>query len=73
VSIGFAPHGDFAAVERMFGDTSADASDAVFRFGRDGTPVYIPGPSDTAPLMRRRIQPLQKHLGDDGFDSETAA
>ena len=47
-SIGFAPHRDFAAVERMFGDVSADASDAVFRFGCDGKPFYIPGPTDTA-------------------------
>jgi hypothetical protein len=47
-SIGFAPHRDFAAVERMFGDTSAEASDAVFRFGRDGKPMYIPG--RTTPL-----------------------
>ena len=70
-SIGFAPHRDFAAVERMFGDVSADASDAIFRFGRDGKPVYIPGPSETAPLIRRRIEQLQKYLGDDGF--ETAA
>jgi hypothetical protein len=72
-SIGFAPHRDFAVVERMFGDVSADASDAVFRFGRDGKPVYIPGPSDTAPLIRRRIEQLQKYLGDDGFGFETAA
>ena len=57
-SIGFAPHRDFAAVERMFGDASADASDAVFRFGRDGKPVYIPGPSDNARLIRRRIEQL---------------
>jgi hypothetical protein len=70
-SIGFAPHRDFAAVERMFGDVSADASDAVFRFGRDGKPVYIPGPNDTVPLIRRRIEQLQKYLGDGGF--ETAA
>jgi hypothetical protein len=72
-SIGFAPHRDFAAVERVFGDVSADASDAVFRFGRDGKPVYIPGPNDTAPLIQRRIQQLQKYLGDDGFGFETAA
>jgi len=70
-SIGFAPHPDFAAVERMFGDVSADASDAVFRFGQDGKPVYIPGPSDTPPLIRRRVAQLQKYLGEDGF--ETAA
>jgi len=72
-SIGFAPHRDFAAVERTFGDVSADASDAAFRFGRDGKPFYIPGPSETAPLIRRRIEQLQKYLGDDGFDFETAA
>ncbi len=72
-SIGFAPHQDFAAVERMFGDVSADASDAVFQFGRDGKPVYIPGPNDTALLIQRRIEQLQKYLGDDGFGFETAA
>jgi hypothetical protein len=72
-SIGFAQHRDFAAVERIFGDVSVDASDAVFRFGRDGKPVYFPGPYDTAPLIRRRIAQLQKFLGDDGFGFETAA
>ena len=72
-SIGFAPHRDFAAVERIFGDVSADASDAVFRFGRDGKPVYIPGPRDTAPLIRRRIEQLRKHIGEGGFGFETAA
>ena len=72
-SIGFAPHRDFAAVERIFGDVSADASDAVFRFGRDGKPVYIPGPNDTAALVQRRIEHLQRHLGKDGLGLETAA
>jgi hypothetical protein len=72
-SIGFAPHRDFAAVERMFGDVSVDASEAVFRFGRDGKPVYIPGPTDTGPLIQRRIAQLRKVLGDDGFGLETAA
>lgn len=72
-SIGFAPHRDFRAVERMFGDVSADTCDAVFQFGRGGRPVYVPGPYETAPLIRRRIGQLQKRLGDDGFDFETAA
>jgi hypothetical protein len=72
-SIGFAPHRDFAAVERMFGEVSADASDAVFRFGRDGKPFYIPGPIDTAPQIQRRIAHLQKYFGDDSFGFETAA
>jgi hypothetical protein len=72
-SIGFAPHPDFAAVERVFGDVSVDTSDAVFRFGRDGKPVYIPGPNDTAHLIQRRIEQLQKYVGDDGFGFEAAA
>ena len=72
-SIGFSPHRDFAAVEPIFGDVSADASDAEFRFGGDGKPIYIPGPSESAPLIRQRIAQLQKHLGDGGFGLETAA
>jgi hypothetical protein len=72
-SIGFAPHRDFTTVERTFGDMNAEASDAVFRFGRDGKPLYIPGPNDTAPLIRRRIEQLRKHLGDEGFSWESAA
>ena len=72
-SIGFAPHRDFAAVERVFGDVSADSSDAGFRFGHDGKPFYIPGPSESAAVIRRRIEQLQKHLGEDGFGFEMAA
>ena len=59
-SIGFAPHRDFTTVEPIFGDVNADASDAVFRFGRDGKPLYIPGPDDTAPLIRRRIEQMRE-------------
>ena len=70
-SIGFAPHRDFAAVEPLFGDVNADACDAVFQFGQDGKPVYIPGPSDSAALTRQRMAQLQKYLGGGGF--ETAA
>lgn len=72
-SIGFAPHRDFATVERIFGDVNAAASDAVFRFGCDGKPFYVPGPNETAPLIRRRIAQLRKYLGDDGFGYEAAA
>ena len=72
-SIGFPPHRDFAAVERIFGDVSAAASDADFPFGHDGKPLYIPGPFESATVIRRRIEQLQKHLGDGGFELETAA
>jgi hypothetical protein len=72
-STGFAPHRDFAAVERIFGDVSADSSEADLSFGRDGKPLYIPGPFESASLIRQRIEQLRKHLGADGFELETAA
>ncbi|MGZ3284151.1 MAG: hypothetical protein ACXU9C_07805 [Xanthobacteraceae bacterium] len=72
-SIGFTPHRDFAAVEPLFGEVDPNASDAVFQFGRDGKPLYIPGPSESALQVRRRIEHLRKTLGDGGFGLETAA
>jgi hypothetical protein len=45
-SIGVAPHRDFAAVERLFGDVSADACDVTFQFGR-------------STLLHRRVEQLK--------------
>jgi hypothetical protein len=72
-SIGFPPHRDFAAVERIFGDVVEDATDIAFPFGCDGKPFYIPGPSDTRSLIRQRIERLRQSVGEDGFGFETAA
>jgi hypothetical protein len=70
-SIGFAPHRDFAAVEPLFGDVNADVSDAVFRFGQDGGPVYVPGPSESATLIRQRTAQLRKYLDGRGREATT--
>ena len=51
-SLGVRPHRDFAVVERMFGDLDADACDVAFQFGREGKPLYIPGPNDAAAIRR---------------------
>jgi hypothetical protein len=72
-AIGFAPHPGFSAVELVLGDVNADASDATFRFGRDGRPCYMPGPMDSPSLIRSRIEQLRKRFGDDGFDFMEAA
>jgi hypothetical protein len=72
-SIGFAPHRDFAALEPVFGDVNAGVSDAVFRFGREGKPFYIPGPTDTPQLIQRRLAQVQKYLADHGPEYESAA
>lgn len=67
-SLGLEPHRDYAAVESIFGDNSAEACDVSFEFGCDGRPAYFPGPHETPQQIRRRIEQLSERLGDDGFD-----
>jgi hypothetical protein len=62
-SIGFPPHKDFAIAEQLFGDIDADACDASFAFGKDGKPLYIPGPSESPTLIRRRMEQLSRIAG----------
>jgi F0F1-type ATP synthase assembly protein I len=61
---GFAPHRDFAAVEKLFGDVNADDSDSVFRFGRDGKPVLIGDPLDLDAELLLPDEALDAELAD---------
>jgi hypothetical protein len=67
-SLGLSPHPDFETVELLFGDVAADACDVEFQFGYEGRPLYVPGPTESATQIRRRIDRLRRRLGDDGFD-----
>jgi hypothetical protein len=67
-SLGLPPHADYATVEPLFGDVAADACDVEFEFGYEGRPLYVPGPTESATQIRRRIERLRRRLGDDGFD-----
>ena len=58
--LGLEPHPDYKIAKIIFGDVDASQSDAVFTFGRDGNPIYIPGPSDTLSEQRRIIKQLEK-------------
>jgi hypothetical protein len=65
-SIGFPPHRDFATVERLFGTVDADECTAEFRFGHDGKPVYMSGPSETPRQVRRRLEQFEERFGNAG-------
>lgn len=67
-SIGFPPHRDFATVERLFGTVNADECTAEFRFGRDGKPVYMSGPSESPRQVRRRLEQFEERFGNAGSD-----
>jgi hypothetical protein len=66
--VGFAPPQDFAVVERIFGDVSADTCDVAFQFGRDGKPFYMPGPSESPTQVRRRMEQLRARFGEEAVD-----
>lgn len=61
---GFAPHRDFVAVEKIFGDVNADDGDRTFRFGRDGKPVLISDPFDSDADLLLDDEALQTALVD---------
>jgi hypothetical protein len=65
-SMGFAPHPDFATVERLFGTVSADTCTTEFQFGREGKPFYIPGPTDTPAQARQRLAQVSRATGGTG-------
>jgi hypothetical protein len=67
-SLGLPPHPDYPTAELLFGDVAADACDVTFEFGCEGRPLYVPGPTESATQIRRRIERLRRRLGDDGFD-----
>ncbi len=58
--LGLEPHSDYKIAKLIFGDVDASSCDAHFAFGRDGNPVYIPGPSDTPTEQRHIIKQLEK-------------
>jgi hypothetical protein len=72
-SIGIEPAADYAAIEHFFGDVSSDDCEVPFRFGYEGKPLYIPGPTETKTQIRRRMDQLRRRVGEDGFDFIVAA
>ncbi len=67
-SLGLEPHADYAALEPLFGDVAADACEVQFQFGFQGKPLYVPGPTESATQIRRRVDLLRRRLGADGFE-----
>jgi hypothetical protein len=70
---GFAPHEDYAAVEKLFGDVVPSATDYRPRFGRDGKVLYIPGPSESPSDVRRRMRIINERFGKEAAAASTGA
>jgi hypothetical protein len=57
-------------VEAIFGDVDAAACTETFTFGKDGKPIYMPGPFDPPARVRAVMQALEKSGGQDGWVAE---
>jgi hypothetical protein len=66
-SIGIAPHPDYAIARLLFGDIDPAQSTATFQFGKDGKPLFMPGPHDTPDRCRQIMAILTNTCGPDGF------
>ena len=68
---GLRPDKDYRAVVRVFDGIDAAEATEGFGFGRDGRPVYIPGPNDSPSRMREIQQALTKARGTEGWTLDT--
>lgn len=66
--IGFSPHADYPRAMILFGDIDASDSDAHFRFGKDGKPLFINGPNDSPERCKQIVAILNKTCGPGRFD-----
>src|SRR4051794_7085450 len=59
--LGFSPHPDFAAARGYLGELDEPCA---MTFGRQGRPLYVPGPNDDPIAVMRA---LKETVGSDGF------
>jgi hypothetical protein len=70
-SLGLAPSEGFFEAEKIFGDIAMATE--TFAFGRDGKPFFSPGPGDSPARVRRVLETLAKHAGQDAVNAMIAA
>jgi hypothetical protein len=66
--LGFSPHKDYKNAKKIFGEIEKNACPRSFEFGKNGKPVYISGPYDSAIFSKKVVDKLMKKCGPDGFD-----
>ncbi len=66
--LGFNPHADYAAASQIFGDLDSSTCPRRFEYGRDGKPLYVSGPHETAARVDAIIEQLERRVGAGNFD-----
>jgi hypothetical protein len=66
--LGLSPHPDYHKAKAIFGDIDAGQSAECVEFGKDGKPLFVPGPYDTPERCRQILAILTDTCGSGGFD-----
>lgn len=66
--LGFKPHSDYAQARRLFGNIKVEECPTEFLFGREGKPLYIKGPQDSAVRSQQIYERLLAQCGEGGFE-----
>jgi hypothetical protein len=65
--LGFKPHHDFAKARRLLRGIPIDEIQE-FIFGKDGKPLYVQGPYDSAADVRRVMKTLEANRGSENYN-----
>jgi hypothetical protein len=60
--LGLSPHQDYQKAAIIFGDIRAEDCTKEFEYGKDGRPIFIPGPYDSPRKCKQIIDAIQDHL-----------
>jgi hypothetical protein len=64
--LGFPPHPDYQRAKQIFGTIDSAEATEELEFGREGKPVFIAGPNDSAARCRQILATLERSCGLDG-------
>jgi hypothetical protein len=65
--LGLAPHPDYHKAKLLFGSIDPSESTEEMEFGKDGKPLFIPGPDETPQRSQQIISILTNRCGHGGF------
>jgi hypothetical protein len=66
--LGFSPHSDYKQGCRVFGGIDSAACTRSFSFGKNGKPLYIQGPNDSAEMAHRILNLLKARCGQGNYE-----
>ncbi len=65
--LGFSAHADYKKYKIMFDDIDKSTCPETYTFGKDGMPLYVNGPNETAEQSKRIVQQLENICGEGKF------